>query len=562
MRHLLFFLPLLFLISVSAFADEQYSLMKFDLEQIQKMKKMNAMTLRATSFPMSSSPKKVNLLKYVSTVGEIRNQLKCANCWVWTGMATLEVRKNIYDKVSTASPNNSFSIGFMNAFFNDGGRNGKFACNGGTFEEFVGFFNNGEAKRRIIPWSNVNADFVDGDGGQEYLDGHISNRTKEEIEISPYYLTSNITYKAINVDNLTDAEVIQTIKSNVGRQYPVVLGFFLATKEDWNDLFDFWRNGSDEEIFDFGSRAEDSNMDAPSGHGLVIVGYDDTSSNPDEHYWLALNSWGVSNGHPKGTLRLKMNTNYKSVMNFQGDTIYKMNWGVLDPSFVSEEFYFDKKLVSGKLIDVNGSGVSDVAVKFNGKDTVLTDKDGLFSFPDAEVGRNYKLNFVRAGYKFNPKSYFSRVNNNNNYVEVGVENDPAYAKCVGEAIAVKAIGDNVKVIQKLAETTLDKINNRASYEEKLETLKRNYNNAFYSYPRVRYTCPSECEEVSYSESKTKLKRAIKQLAQMTKFFWNTCLRQNHVSANNVAKRRKLILLKRNKAIRQVGKLPEESAICK
>jgi hypothetical protein len=46
----------------------------------------------------------------------------------------------------------------------------------------------------------------------------------------------------------------------------------------------------------------------------VIVGYNDDDANPNNHYWIVLNSWGTNNNRPNGLFRLRMNVNYDGVL--------------------------------------------------------------------------------------------------------------------------------------------------------------------------------------------------------------------------------------------------------
>ena len=68
------------------------------------------------------------------------------------------------------------------------------------------------------------------------------------------------------------------------------------------------------------------------GHAVVIVGYDDTSSDPNQRYWLVLNSWGSNSKRPNGLFRLKMNMDYsgKSSQGYQNHyfSIFNINYGI------------------------------------------------------------------------------------------------------------------------------------------------------------------------------------------------------------------------------------------
>ncbi len=45
-------------------------------------------------------------------------------------------------------------------------------------------------------------------------------------------------------------------------------------------------------------------------HAVLCVGYHDEDPNPDNHYWLILNSWGAPSGRPNGLFRIRLYGDY------------------------------------------------------------------------------------------------------------------------------------------------------------------------------------------------------------------------------------------------------------
>lgn len=69
---------------------------------------------------------------------------------------------------------------------------------------------------------------------------------------------------------------------------------------------------------------------------MLIVGYNDQDANPDNHYWIVLNSWGTSGGaRPNGLFRMKMHMNYDCTYFDGGNEYSSMQFQTLDTSFIN-----------------------------------------------------------------------------------------------------------------------------------------------------------------------------------------------------------------------------------
>ena len=68
------------------------------------------------------------------------------------------------------------------------------------------------------------------------------------------------------------------------------------------------------------------------GHAVLCVGYDDTD--PNNRYWIMLNSWGTTTGRPAGLFRVNMDMNYDCAY---ADIGYAFYWMTLDMSYPDSE---------------------------------------------------------------------------------------------------------------------------------------------------------------------------------------------------------------------------------
>ncbi len=310
---------------VQAQSAGPYPLMKMSEEKMEAEMARSLKKLRRTTVE-TIPPGHVDLLPLISYVPAERDQWYCGNCWVWASTAAVEVALNVQRNESER-----LSIQYLNSNYNDGGVTGSFACDGGWAADFVSFYNGAEGNKKFIPWSNENADWKDWDGGKAGgYSGAMSNVSASDITLDPSYEISSITYSSINTWTSDEATAINNIKAALGDNKAVWFGFFLPTTAAWNAFFSFWNSQNENVAFDFNPYNGVSWDSGVGGHAVLIVGYDDTDSDPANHYWVALNSWGSSTRRPNGTFRIKMHINY---MNKSG-SYYNLYWQLVEPTFV------------------------------------------------------------------------------------------------------------------------------------------------------------------------------------------------------------------------------------
>jgi hypothetical protein len=243
----------------------------------------------------------------------------CGNCWMWGYTPLLEVdlavNKGIKDRLS------------IEYFADQFGR-----CEGGNI---ITFANEYRKLGKAVPWSNANAQW------------HRDNPpTWDSISTTPSYAISSIEYQRIpttNKDGVVEREVaISNIKSILKQNKVVAFSFSLPTGADWYTfMHDFWSSHPESEIIKLdyacgknwnGSKGEGA------GHGVACVGYDD--SDPNNRYWIMLNSWGITPGRPNGLFRVSMDMDYDCRYLFiKGDKdvediyIYAFYWNILNITY-------------------------------------------------------------------------------------------------------------------------------------------------------------------------------------------------------------------------------------
>jgi len=99
---------------------------------------------------------------------------------------------------------------------------------------------------------------------------------------------------------------------------------------------DFWYDLPETEVWNPPSGLVCTQDNCPSCHAVVCTGYNDTD--PDNRYWVMLNSWGTAYGNrPNGLFRVNMDMNYSSIITDQcvdpPDTFASYYWETIDVTF-------------------------------------------------------------------------------------------------------------------------------------------------------------------------------------------------------------------------------------
>jgi len=255
----------------------------------------------------------INLLGLL-TYAPSENQGSCGNCWAWAGTRVMSIDLNTQQ--GTAA---NLSVQFTNSCY------GENACCGGWLSDVVDFYN---SKRMAISTTNTNASFQDGNFWCSYY-GASSKVSCENIATEANYPIQSISEATVHTTGISQAEAISNMKNVLNQGKAIWFAFFLPDNAAWNSFYNFWNNQSENALWD-PDRYCGQTWDAyeGGGHAVTLVGYDDSASDTDDHYWIALNSWGTTAGRPNGIFRLKMYVNYNCTL--RGLSSYPLGFQTLN----------------------------------------------------------------------------------------------------------------------------------------------------------------------------------------------------------------------------------------
>jgi PKD repeat protein len=293
-----------------------YPIMRLTPEQLRSEMRDNIMIDKIPDAPGAIDGGAKNLLSYVPYIPAERDQGNCGNCWVWASTGAIEVAHSVQNGV-----HDRISIQYLNSNYNNGtGPN--WACMGGSSTTFVSFYN-ATPFRQVIPWSNSNASYVDANAcpGGDCSGG--TNMAAANITGFPNYPVSSISNAIVSTYSGDQSQAIANIRSQLDANKALYYGFRLPNNSAWMDFSIFWRDQPESSLWDpdlYTKAGADG-----GGHGVLLVGYNQTSLNHDEWYWEALNSWGNSTSRPNGLFRIKMDMDYSAMGIYYNNYFYAIN---------------------------------------------------------------------------------------------------------------------------------------------------------------------------------------------------------------------------------------------
>ena len=149
------------------------------------------------------------------------------------------------------------------------------------------------------------------------------------ISTNPHYDLSAISVNTIPTQKLAKEEAISNIKNVLLQGKGIWFAYYLPDKSAWNNFFSFWGTQPESAVWQPDSACGRSfDYQNGGGHAVLCVGYDDTD--PNNRYWIMLNSWGNTTGRPAGLFRMNMDMNYDCSY---GDIGYAFYWMTLDMSY-------------------------------------------------------------------------------------------------------------------------------------------------------------------------------------------------------------------------------------
>lgn len=267
-----------------------YPVMEFTPEQLAEMEAAYANAPASSISPQGaeSLPKSYSLLPYLQYTPQERDQGRAGNCWVWAGTGIMEIALNVEKGIK-----NRLSIQYFDSNY-EGPSDHPWAGCGGRLEWFADFYSD---QGTAIPWSNVNAHYQDSSNGC----GNPTTVSSSSISSKPYYpIDSNIHAERVFPDGATQSSAINFIKSTLVNNKGIWFAFFFTSAE-WSNFYSYWKNQPETGIWQSSSY---SSYD--SGHAVLCVGYDETD--PNNRYWIMLNSWGTTSGRPNGLFRVSMDS--------------------------------------------------------------------------------------------------------------------------------------------------------------------------------------------------------------------------------------------------------------
>lgn len=249
-----------------------------------------------------------------------RDQGSCGNCWAWAGTGVMEI-----DLARQNGIKDRLSLQYLDSNYH-GGCGGSGACCGGWLENLAGFY---RGTGKAIPWSNANAQYVDG----SVSCGSCAKVPAGTISMNPSYPITSIAVTSIPTQAASKEAAIQNIKNVLRQGKAVWFGYFLPSSSAWSNFISFWNTRSESTVWQPDAYCgQPYSYGGGGGHAVLCVGYDDTD--PNNRYWIMLNSWGDTTLRPHGLFRVNMDMNYGCGYGNMGAVFY---WMTLDMSYPNNE---------------------------------------------------------------------------------------------------------------------------------------------------------------------------------------------------------------------------------
>jgi C1A family cysteine protease len=311
-------------VNVSALTENNHPIMRTTSEQKALFNKMLLSMPEAEidrqiqkELQLSEQGSSFSLLSHIYYIPEERDQGHIGNCWVWAGTGCMEIALDVQLKIK-----DRLSIQYFNSLYNNG-EGEDWAGNGGYSYYLSDFYNE---HRFIIPWSNINAFY------QDYNSSDSAAISADEIAVNSGYLLESVSAFQINTYDVAEDTAIMRIKNVLNQNIGVYFAFYLADDADWRQFFNFWNHEAESSIWNHGfSDGHDWNDEEAGGHAVLCVGYDDSDPDPANHYWIMLNSWGITDDRPNGLFRVSMHGIYDDA---DSDGEYNYVWQTVEPVYL------------------------------------------------------------------------------------------------------------------------------------------------------------------------------------------------------------------------------------
>ncbi len=320
---------LLLLAGPAAAGDDEYAIMHPDAAQLAAWNAAYGRAPAADAGPprlrsLATANGSQDLLPYLDYVPADRDQGRAGNCWAWAGTGVLEIAHAVQGGVR-----DRLSIEYLDANYRPSSPQYRWAGDGGFLDDFAAFYT---STGTAVPWSNPNADYRDG--GWWCAENGRSLVPAYAIGTDPHYRIASIQAERVVTRHVGQEQAIANIKTVLDRDRAVWVAFYLPNATAWQAFYAFWGSGAE----DGASWNPDPWVNAPyeedgggGGHAVLCVGYDDTD--PDDRYWVMLNSWGVRTGRPNGLFRVSMDLDYDATVDLFDQDAAAMLWMTEEVAF-------------------------------------------------------------------------------------------------------------------------------------------------------------------------------------------------------------------------------------
>ncbi|WP_437290530.1 C1 family peptidase [Sorangium sp. So ce406] len=241
-----------------------------------------------------------------------RDQGRCQNCYAWAGTGAMEIALTLQRGFSSST---RLSVQYYNSCRCEGGTN-CISCHPLNLQHFVNWY---KTSGKAIPWSNYKASFNDkniSEWDESTLDcREIDEWTRDFPIVSIDAQKIDTVLEGVSDPWIAQRVAISRIKDVLLTDRPVVFSMHLRSQSDFKHFLNWWRDGRESDVLDVdqycvtaseGGGASTSEKNA--GHTMLIVGYND---DPQEPYWIVLNSLGTPDGRQNQMFRMKMNMDYR-----------------------------------------------------------------------------------------------------------------------------------------------------------------------------------------------------------------------------------------------------------
>jgi hypothetical protein len=288
----------------------EYPLMRFNAEQKLQFAEEHLQAPEAVAPAKgvaATFPKVINLLPWLPYAAWERNQGHCGNCWQWAGTGVMEIALN-----TQTGFRSQLSVQFLNAC-----NTRKNCCQGGWLKDLSDFYS---GKKYVVPWTNHNAEFL-----SRY--GSCGEAPCGSIATTPRYALKHISTVKISTHGVGQAQAVANIKKVLSRNQAVWFAFFMPSGRDWHRFFNYWDHQYEEAVWsDFGCGGAPDPWGG--GHAVLCVGYNE--EDPNNRYWIMVNSWGTARGRPNGVFLVAMDLDYDCE---DADGWPSLYWQTLDVEF-------------------------------------------------------------------------------------------------------------------------------------------------------------------------------------------------------------------------------------